>query len=307
MAERSSIEWTDHTWSPWIGCTKLSPACDGCYAAHLMDTRLGRVEWGSHGERRRTSAAYWKQLKRWDREAREQGRVARVFPSLCDPFDKAVGADLRREWFAEIRAYPNLLWLLLTKRPQNIVRMVERVGFMPPNVAFGTTCEDRKRVESNLQHLMVAASLRPRFLFLSAEPILEDLGDLSPWLRGDRDTQNGRFDHGMKIGEDGWPILPALGWVITGGETDQGKHKARPSQTAWYRSIREQCAAHGTPYLHKQNGEWIGADELPSETLEDLDLRGLPMVEGAVRVGKKAAGRLLDGVIHDAMPEVRHG
>ncbi len=57
MAENSTIEWTDHTWSPWIGCTKVSPACDGCYAEHLMDTRLGRVEWGPHGERSRTSAA----------------------------------------------------------------------------------------------------------------------------------------------------------------------------------------------------------------------------------------------------------
>ncbi|WP_158810274.1 DUF5131 family protein [Beijerinckia sp. L45] len=315
MGDTTNIEWADHTWSPWIGCTKISPACDGCYAAHLMDTRLGRVEWGPHGERRRTSKSYWRRLAAWDADARRAERMATVFPSLCDPFDNAVGVDLRLEWFVEIRAYPNLLWLLLTKRPQNIVRMVKEVGFMPPNIAFGTTCEDRKRVETNLPHLMVAAGLRPKFLFMSAEPLLEDLGDLTPWLGGDANTSEGRFERGIKIGDDGWPVLPALGQVITGGETDQGAHKARPSRYDWYRNVRDQCAAHGTPYLHKQNGVWV---EIPKYRLGDPGEIVWP--DGAVgrgnanehggagvlmrRVGKKAAGRLLDGVNHDGFPVV---
>lgn len=289
MGDQTGISWCDHTWSGWIGCTKVSPACDGCYAAHLMDTRLGRVEWGPHGERSRTSADYWRQPLRWNRACAATGRRETVFPSLCDPFDKQADPAIRREWFGLIRDTPRLVWLLLTKRPQNIPKMVESVGFMPPNIAFGTTCEDRTRVEINLPHLMCAGELGPLFLFASFEPLLGDLGDLTPWLYGDT----------------------RLGWAITGGETSQGAHKARPSNPVWFREVRDQCTAAEVPFHHKQHGDWIGVP----------DLRNLPggsgpgfgafdhcahdMEADAVLVGKARAGRLLDGVQHDGFPEVR--
>lgn len=109
MAEHSTIEWTDHTWSPWIGCTKVSPACDGCYAEHLMDTRMGRVTWGPRGKRSRTSADYWRKPLAWNRQAANAGRMLRVFPSLCDPFDNRADPAVRREWFDLVRATPHLL------------------------------------------------------------------------------------------------------------------------------------------------------------------------------------------------------
>jgi protein gp37 len=105
--------------------------------------------------------------------------------SLADVFDNQVPDEWRADLFALIRDTPNLVWLLLSKRPQNIVKMVKAVGFMPSNIAFGTTVEDRQRVQANLPHLCVAAGLRPLFLFASCEPLLGDLGDLSPWMKGD--------------------------------------------------------------------------------------------------------------------------
>ena len=109
MAENTTIEWATHSWSPWIGCTKVSPACDGCYAEHLMDTRMGRVTWGPHGDLSRTSADYWRKPLQWNGLSRLHKRVETVFTSLCDPFDNQADPSVRREWFDLIRATPYLV------------------------------------------------------------------------------------------------------------------------------------------------------------------------------------------------------
>jgi len=297
MAEHSAIEWTDHTWSPWIGCTKVSPACDGCYAEHLMDTRMGRVTWGPHGERSRTSAGYWRKPLAWNKQAAKAGRMLRVFPSLCDPFDNQADPAVRREWFDLVRATPNLLWLALTKRPQNIVAMADAAGGLPSNMALGTTCEDQKRADINVRALLNAArDLCPVLTFVSAEPLLGPIN----FTRISYGTVGGHtvLRDALKASD-----IERIEWVITGGETDQGAHKARPSHPDWYRAIRDACEAARVPYLHKQNGEWVDAETYPSEIVEDFDVRGLHE-QGAVRVGKRAAGRLLDGVEHNGMPAV---
>ncbi|MFK5600204.1 DUF5131 family protein [Methylobacterium sp. HMF5984] len=323
MAETTGISWCDRTWSPWIGCTKISPACDGCYAAHLMDTRLGRVEWGPHGERARTSESYWRNLAKWDREAKAAGKIISVFPSLCDPWDNAADPGIRREWFAVMRETPNLVHLLLSKRPQNAVAMAEAVGGLPDNAALGATCENQEVANRNVRHLLDAArDLYPAFTFVSAEPLLGPI-DFT-WIdygivSGHRVIRNALKDCAIE----------RIDWVITGGETDQGAHKARPSHPDWFRSIRDQCAKAGVPYHHKQNGEWqdgsafgpafertehriIYRDGVSGPHTRDFclqrDREGLhagqhPTVVS--RVGKKAAGRLLDGVEHNGMPEVQ--
>ncbi|MFP4240070.1 MAG: DUF5131 family protein, partial [Rhodosalinus sp.] len=87
MAENSTIEWTDHTFNPWIGCQKVSPACDHCYA-ETWDKRFGGAHWGPHAPRQRTSAANWRKPLKWDAQARAEGRRYRVFcASLADVFD----------------------------------------------------------------------------------------------------------------------------------------------------------------------------------------------------------------------------
>lgn len=332
MGDKTNISWCDHTHNHWIGCTKVSPACDGCYAEAMMDLRYGRVQWGGpgkgNGTRSLTSEANRKKPLTWNRAAEKAGTRPFVFcSSLADVFDNQVPAEWRLELFELIRATPHLVWLLLTKRPQNIVWMVKQVGFMPSNIAFGTTIEDRTRAQQNLPHLMVAAGLRPLFLFASCEPLLGDLGDLSPWLKGDQHPQQlaegERFERGFKIDARGWPKLPALGWVITGGETDQGGHKARPTDARWFRSLRDQCAAHAVAYHHKQNGEWVGGEWVdagdsgyfrPATGGNPIPYRDKPDIEhwfepenwpdgpGAVRIGKRLTGRLLDGVEHNAFP-----
>ncbi len=274
MAARTDISWADSTWNAWIGCTEVSPACDFCYARRLAE-RYGWAKWGDH-PRHRTAASTWAAPFAWNRKAEKTGTRPFVFTnSLADMFDNQVDPEWRADAFKLMRETPNLVWLLLTKRPRNIVRMVKEVGFMPPNIAFGATCEDRERAERNLPALMGAAGLCPLFLFMSAEPLLEDLGDLSPWLSGN----------------------PALGWVITGGES--GPH-ARPTPHGAFRSIRDQCARFGTPFHHKQNGEWIAYDQvrwLAEATQDEIKFIGLD-----IRVGAKRSGRLLDGVLHDARP-----
>lgn len=320
MGENTTISWVGpdgKTWSPWIGCTKVSPACDGCYAAHLMDTRLGRVEWGPHGERKRTSDAYWRNLAKWNREAKAAGRIITVFPSLCDPWDNAADPGIRREWFAVARETPHLLYLLLSKRPQNAVAMAEAAGGLPPNAALGTTVEDQKRA-INLFHLAAAArDTKPAFTFASFEPLLGPVDPTRIVLHegpaeffDEPEIKNARIVFDALRGAASLQ-LPPLGWAITGGETDQGSHKARPTHPAWFHQIRDVCEAAGVPYHHKQNGEWapeaMACVELWPVTARhtwpaEASHLGLPAA--AVRVGKKAAGRLLDGRLHDARPEV---
>lgn len=271
MGENSKIEWTDHTFNPWMGCTKVSPACDGCYAEAMMDHRYGKVTWGPHGERVRTATSNWKQPIKWNKEAASSGTRPRVFcASLADVFDNQVPPEWRFDLFALIRTTPNLIWLLLTKRPQNIVKMSEAAAGLPWNAAIGSSVEDQVRFDLNVPALRRAKKLvSPAFAFLSCEPLLGPLsGDLSN-----------------------------IDWVIAGGETDQGKHKARPSNPDWIRSLRDQCEAASIAFHFKQWGEyapnWLNDDSGKVEGSEWID-----------RMGKKMAGRLLDGVEHNGFPAV---
>jgi protein gp37 len=131
--EYSKIEWTDHTFNPWIGCQHVSPGCDHCYAEAMMDKRYGKVEWGTHGERKRTSDANWRQPIKWNAAARkfrkEHGRRPRVFcASLADVFDNKVPSLWREDLFEVIRECRRLDWLLLTKRPQNVLKCCPQTG-----------------------------------------------------------------------------------------------------------------------------------------------------------------------------------
>lgn len=297
MADETLISWADMTFNPWVGCTRVSPACDGCYAAHLMETRMGRVQWGGPGvgagTRDRTSAANWRKPITWNKKAAATGSRPFVFcSSLADVFDNEVPAEWRVDLFSLIGATPNLVWLLLTKRPQNIIRFAREAGSFPSNAAIGTTVEDQKRADLNVPALLKAKDeLNPAFAFLSCEPLLGpiDLGQLQDGLPS-----------------NAWLTwLDGLDWVITGGETDQGSHKARPTHPDWMRSLRDKCAASGVAFHHKQNGEWVQAGHPsifnPTENLPVDHSLGRLMA----KVGKHRSGRLLDGVLHDARPELR--
>jgi protein gp37 len=334
MGENSKIEWTDHTFNPWMGCTKVSPACDGCYAEAMMDHRYGKVKWGPHGDRVRTAPSNWKQPIRWDKEAKAAGTRPRVFcGSLADVFDNQVPLEWRHDLFNLIQATPNLVWLLLTKRPQNIVKMVKQSGcvagngtrYLPSNAAIGTTVEDQERADLNIPALLDAKyDLGPAFAFLSCEPLLGGIdlervtvrvaGEPAAWrhyvnaLTGEVfDDASGTIDGAYEAGQ-----APKIDWVIAGGETDQGKHKARPTHPDWIRALRDQCAAAGTAFHFKQNGEWI-SETVAGTEVEMADLapnQAVAWGDGATnhvrytKVGKKIAGRLLDGIEHNGFPQV---
>lgn len=312
MGEITAISWCDHTFNPWIGCTKVSPACDGCYAEALMDKRYGRVEWGAPGKgvgtRVRTSAGNWHQPIRWNKKAAAEGKRPFVFcSSLADVFDNQVPTAWRTDLFELIRSTPHLVWLLLTKRPQNIVRMYGAAFDMPwpRNAAIGTTIEDQTRADINVPALLDAkAELKPAFAFLSCEPLLGPI----------------HIAEYMPMGSfNGLPPRQqnAIDWVITGGETDQGGHKARPTHPKWVRSLRDQCDNCGVAYHHKQNGEWIpwiprngNPDERPIQHVMENGSEYRPgnfssSLQSMIKIGKGASGRLLDGVEHNARPEVR--
>ncbi|MDZ4282781.1 MAG: phage Gp37/Gp68 family protein [Hydrogenophaga sp.] len=367
MSANSKIEWTDHTFNPWIGCTKVSPACDNCYAEVSTPSRTLGVTWGADQERRRTSPSNWAMPLRWNAQAEafqaQHGRRQRVFcASLADVFDNKVPQLWRTALFALINDTPNLDWLLLTKRIGNAARMLRED---PPegidmallkNLWLGATICNQEEADRDIPKLLrVPAAKR----FLSMEPLLS-LVDARRYLARHCERHPGALEPDGKCevceGRGIWglgdeplteaekaPIRPGLDWVIVGGES--GTH-ARPMHPDWARDLRDQCVTAGVSFLFKQWGEWLPInqqDEAFTNRLycsnrvaklhEDqgaLDdcygrrctvdytvvhfdgtthsihepnafLQGTEAMQ-TFKVGKKAAGRLLDAVQHDGYP-----
>ena len=294
MGEDSGIEWTHHTFNPWLGCVKVSPACTNCYAEKnravaAAEARVGKTLWGPDAERVRTSENYWRQPHRWNREALAAGERRRVFcASLADVFEDRRSLDRHRSDLWElIEETPGLDWLLLTKRPDRVLALVPDSwrGAFPGNVWIGTTVEDQARADERIPHLL---AIPARVRFLSCEPLL---GPVSV------KTLTGCT---RPTGED--TCFPAgISWVIVGGESGHGARAMRP---AWARSLRDECLAAGVPFFFKQWGEWapvVGPAALLATDLIHLKADGT--VAGYARhVGKKAAGRELDGRTWDELP-----
>ena len=277
MAENSNIEWTHHTFNPWIGCTKVGPGCDHCYAESWDARGLQQREtrWGPHAARTRTSAANWRKPLAWDRAAAAAGERHRVFcASLADVFDNHVSIlpEWREDLWRLIEATPNLDWMLLTKRPGNIDRMLPPDwGAGYPNVWLGCTVVNQAEADRDIEKLRaVPAVVR----FLSMEPLLGpvDLGDfLYPIGIGAKRFGADRLDGGGIAPE---AILPALDLVIVGGESGPG---ARPMHPDWARSLRDQCNAAGVAFFVKQlsSGRPKPIKNI-TEFPEDLQVREMP-------------------------------
>lgn len=219
MGAESKIEWTDHTFNPWVGCTKVSPACDHCYAEGWAK-RTGHPElW--QGQRRRTSPANWREPLKWERRAYMEGRRARVFcASLADWLDNQVPDEWRRDLAGLIGMTPHLDWLLLTKRPQNYAKLAPwGMGTLPETVWLGITAEDQSHFDQRWRFIR---NVPARVRFVSYEPAL---GPLSI-----PHTNNPDF-------------------IICGGESGPGR---RLMDLAWARSLRDQCAGAGVAFFMKQ-------------------------------------------------------
>lgn len=315
MAETTNIEWCDATFNPWLGCTKVSPGgCANCYAEVSTPARVKRAAgvetWGPHGQRQRTSAHNWKQPLAWNAKAEREGRRLRVFcASLADVFDNAVPPVWRADLFKLIGDTPHLDWLLLTKRIGNVGNMIP-FGWQdfgcPPNVWIGATVVNQEEANRDIPKLL---DVPARVRFLSIEPMLgpvyvEDIPDpaggvcLKP-LAGLRWVGNGQGRSEVRS------LGGRIDWVICGGESG---HEARPMNPHWARNLRDQCASSNVAFLFKQWGEW-----LPGSQARDVGdqmavvgacTRGYRWDDGthSWRIGKPAAGRLLDGITHDGFP-----
>lgn len=212
----TKIEWCDFTFNPWIGCTKVSPACDGCYAENLMANRYGRVRWGAGEDRVRTAPANWRKPIAWNKAAALKNDSTFVFcASLADVFDNEVDPVWRRDLFELIETTPALTWLLLTKRIGNVIKMTDPLSgcrMLPPNAAIGATMANQDEYWRDRMKLWeVKQRLSPAFTFGSFEPLLGPI-TLDQY---------------------------APDWIIVGGETNQGAHKARHAAPDWMREMRD--------------------------------------------------------------------
>lgn len=282
--KNSKIEWTHHTFNPWWGCEKVSPACAHCYA-EAFAKRTGHNVWGAAKPRRFFGDAHWADPLNWDKAAEAAGERQRVFcGSMCDIFEGYQGPDVvhmrddRDRLLELVERTPNLDWLFLTKRPENMVTMTDArwPGRWPQNVIAMTTVENQEQAEIRIPHLLKVPALRRA---LSMEPLLSEVQLLKPFQRS----------------------IPGIHWVIVGGESGAGE-KTRLTHPTWVRSLRDECQANGVAFFFKQWGDWLpfqmghayinGFHEArvlqPSPDVKNM---GWPMY----RVGKMKAGRLLDG------------
>jgi protein gp37 len=313
--ENSKIEWTHHTFNPWVGCTKVSAGCKNCYAETMMDKRWGKVEWGVNGQRLRTSKAYWRKPLAWDKAAAAAGVRHRVFcASLADvfedKFDQRAEMDRwRSDLMCLIQSTPNLDWLLLTKRPENVMGMFDAawqmvgglpVAELPTNVWIGVSVENQEQADIRIPELLqIPAAVR----FLSMEPLL---GHVNLTLHD--------LPENCPTWHDGCNCV-MVDWVIVGGESG---HDARPMHLRWARAIRDHCNWAKVPFFFKQWGEWVDSSQIADHGLVTENKYSLSMCTKTsadvgcmakrshwrihtnggfdyYRVGKGAAGRLLDG------------
>jgi protein gp37 len=338
MSDKSSIEWTDATWNPVSGCTKVSPGCDYCYAERFTERFHGKGSFATvrlHPDRLDLPL-------RW----REPRKV--FVNSMSDLFHADVPDEFIARVFAVMFCAPRHTFQVLTKRharmralldSHDFVLLVDRALYNDhgrtkphealsvwplPNVWLGVSVENQQWADIRIPALLeTPAAMR----FLSCEPLLGPVdpsrflnpgchsdsdGDCSwrgcPQARDAEPATSGRhcpFDRWANFGDD-WdlPQRPiSIDWVIVGGESGPG---ARPIHPQWARDIRDQCVAAGVPFLFKQWGEWVTEDQSPSDIiLPATSWRHLGDDQPSVyKVGKKAAGRELDGRTWDEYPAV---
>lgn len=295
--KNSKIEWCHHSENFWWGCTKVSPACMFCYALVLARIyKAKEVEWRENGKRWLRHEKAGQELHSLAKSAKKAGERHRIFiNSMSDTFEDHPGLTEAREWLftrlEEMGSYGSVDCLLLTKRPENVLRMVPKswLEAWPAWVWVGTTVEDQRRADQRIPELL---KIPARVRFLSCEPLLEAVSfdDLHPF--------------------DECPDGSLIHWVICGGESGHG---ARPMHPDWARSLRDQCKAAGVPFLFKQWGEWYPVNVHGSAVrIDEATIDGKRVTSSAIhdwrdgnislRVGKNAAGRLLDSVEHNGFP-----
>ena len=273
MGKNSHIEWTHHTFNPWWGCAKVSPACAHCYAETLTN-RFGGAVWGPKGQRRFFGIAHWDEPIKWNKEAQRANTRFRVFcASMSDVFEDRRDLDAERvKLWSLIEKTKNLDWLLLTKRPEAVQKLAPWGEQWPANVWLGTSVENQQWADKRLPQLMaIPAKVR----FLSCEPLLGAL-DLCRYTK-----KNG------------------IHWIIAGGESGKG---SRPMHPNWVRGLRDFSEKQGIPFHFKQWGNFGPAPKKVSGQTHFVFPDQIVMI---LR-NKAINGRILDGRTHEEFPPRLH-
>ncbi len=331
MAETSTIEWTEATWNPITGCSVVSPGCTNCYAMRLAGTRLAQHP-SRKGLTQDTKAGpVWNGQVRfnaqWLYQPRRWSRPRMIF--VCahgDLFHESVPDTWIDQVFAVMALAQHHVFQVLTKRADrmrayctgqwqsrvlSLLAEWADMGEIHPdaqpiampaalrNVWLGISAEDQQRLEERWPYLATTpAAVR----WISAEPLLGplDLGNVRPDATMKLDALHGGAEHLLGMSKP----VPGVDWIVVGGESGPG---ARPMHPAWARSLRDQCAAAGVPFFFKQWGAYVPVAAPTghwSTRAADADPSRFAWADGtwSRAVGKAAAGRLLDGVEHNAMP-----
>ncbi len=345
MTQQTKIEWCDFTVNFWEGCQKVGPGCDNCYA-EARDARFtGGQHWGPGAPRRKVKGGPAK-LRKIQRQAlafaEEHGHLPRAFlSSLCDLFDNTVTPAWRLEAFTEIEAAFRVKIIMLTKRVGNVFQMVPPAwanGGWPSHVGLMITVVNQDEADRDIPKLLdLKAKLSIPWVGLSVEPMLGPV-DLSHLSYQDGDTRHywsaltdSAFLYGVTEDRTRELLIKVDGvkgtvvdWVICGGESGPN---ARPMHPEWAGSLRDQCQASGTAFFFKQWGEWAPAacidgiiagwrDDATLWDGKSWDIDRTKMDDpehkwdcpaDVYRIGKKAAGRLLDGREHNGFPAALMG
>ena len=332
MADGTKIEWTDATWNPITGCSIVSPGCANCYAMKLAGTRLAHIPSRAGLTTMTKAGPVWNGQVRFNEGWLDQPlrwkRPRRIF--VCahgDLFAEGVPDEWIDKVCAVMALCPQHTFQVLTKRAarmrdyfckdarwRNRQIVVARnqiagvkVDFGPipsvlplPNVWLGVSTERQPEADERIPDLLrTPGAVR----FISAEPLLGPIQLNRLMVAENVERHDGpwslRWDalSGFRATSpySGTENNPHLDWVISGGESGPG---ARPSNPQWFRDIRDQCRAAGVAYFHKQNGEWVSVSEVEGEGEHFTFADGRTVRH----VGKKKAGRLLEGVEHNGMP-----
>lgn len=268
MGKESNIEWTDATWNPVRGCTKISPGCKNCYAETFAERWRGIPGHPfEQGFDLKLVPHKLNEPKKW----KEPKKI--FVNSMSDLFHKDIPFEYIQQVFEVMRETPHHIYQVLTKRPE-IMRQFCQEFYPEPlqNVWLGTSVENSTYVLRADCLKNIPAAVR----FLSIEPLL---------------------------GEIDFIDLKGIDWVIVGGESGP---KARPMHPDWVRKIRDLCVESDTAFFFKQWGEWVCANQDSEAEIDPFQTtkQNFGLVE-VYRVGKKKAGRLLDGREWNEMPKVK--
>lgn len=234
MGKETSISWTDATFNPWHGCTKISPGCDNCYA-ETLDARWGDPHWGKGVPRRAFKDAHWKEPLNWNVAAQREGVKLKVFcASMADVMDDEAPQGARERLWELIDNTPNLIWQLLTKRPTRYESYLPTKGFRHNNVWLGTSAEDQHFYNIRWSVLRVISKDFNCPSFISYEPALGPLSIL---------------DFARSLPREGDRFDQCPDWLICGGESGNGR---RAMEQKWAEDIADECAVAGTAFFMKQ-------------------------------------------------------